>query len=189
MKNYMLPVLLLCTCNLFSQNKIGIATYTVPEGWKTTQEASVVMLENKQGKGTLCRITIFETEKTAVNTAAIYLQYRTSKNGTKARFNPGQKQVIRTESNGFISFYSGGTSTVNESNVKSHFYSFTNNKETFFVELLTDSNVCTEEFNRFLSSLLIDPASEERSGNIGTNAARRKKAAPSAVPAAPAPMM
>lgn len=190
MKNYILPLLLLfCAGNLFSQNKFGIATYTVPAGWESTQEASAVVMENTKGKGTLCRITIFQTEKTVVNTAAIYLQYRSGKNGTKARFNPNQKQVIRTESNGFISFSSGGTSMINESAVKSHFYSFTNNKETFFVELLTDSNVCTDEFNRFLSSLLIDPASEERSGNIGTNATRRKKAAPAAVPAAPAPMM
>lgn len=184
MKQYFFPVLLLCAGNLFSQSKFGIATYTVPFGWQSTQQASSIVLENKNSKAALCRITIYGTENTAVTTANTYLQYRAGKNGTNARFNPNLKQVVKTETNGNIGFSSGGTGTVNEKEVRIYFYSFTNGKETFFVELLTGSNDCTTAFNQFLTSLLIDPAAEETSGN----AKRKRKAAPAA-PAAPAPMM
>jgi len=185
MKQYFIPVLLLlCAGNLFSQNKLGIATFTVPFGWQSTQQSSSIVLENKNSKGSLCRITIFGTENTAVTSANTYLQYRAGKNGMNARYTASLKQVVRTETNGNIGFSSGGIGTVNEKEVRIYFYSFTNGKETFFVELLTDSNACTTEFNQFLNSLLIDPAAEEASGN----AKRRKKAAPAA-PAAPAPMM
>lgn len=190
MKQYFLPVLLLlCAGNLFSQNKLGIATYTVPFGWQSTQQASSIVLENKKSKGALCRITIYGTENTAVTTANAYLQYRAGKNGTNARFNASIKQVVKTESNGNTCFSSVGTGTVNEREIRIHFYSFTNGSETFFVELLTGSNECTGEFNQFLTTLLMDPASEP-SGNGGTqNTRKKKKAAPAAAPAAPAPMM
>lgn len=185
MKQYFLPALLLLFAgNLFSQTKFGIATYTVPSGWQSTQEASSIVLEDKNSKGSLCRITIFSTEKTAVTTASAYLQYRAGKNGMNARFNPSLKQVVKTETNGNIGFSSYATSTMNEKEVSVHFYSFTNGKQTFFIELLTGSNDCTTAFNQFLTSLLIDPATEETSGN----AKRKRKAAPAA-PAAPAPMM
>lgn len=185
MKHYFLPVLLLLFAgNLFSQNKLGIATYTMPFGWQSSQQTSSIVLENKNSKGTLCRITIYETENTAVTSANTYLQYRAGKNGTNARFNASIKQVVKTETNGNIGFSSYATSTMNEKEVSVHFYSFTNGKQTFFIELLTGSNDCTTAFNQFLTSLLIDPATEETSGN----AKRKKKAAPAA-PAAPAPMM
>ena len=185
MKQYFLPVLLLlCAGNLFSQTKFGIATYTVPFGWQSTPQASSMVLENKNSKDALCRITIYGTENTAVTTANTYLQYRTGKNGMNARFNPSLKQVVKTETNGNIGFSSGGTSTVNEKGIRIYFYSFTNGSETFFVELLTGSNDCTTAFNQFLASLLIDPATEETSGN-----AKRIRMAAPAAPAAPAPMM
>lgn len=191
MKQYFLPVLLLlCAGNLFSQSKFGIATYTMPSGWQSTQQAFSIVLENKNIKAALCRITIYGTENTAVTTTNTYLQYRAGKNGTNARFNPNLKQVVKTETNGNIGFSSGGTGTVNEKEVRIYFYSFTNGKETFFVELLTDSNECTEAFNKFLTTLLIDPVTEEASESNGTRskAKRARKAAPAA-PAAPAPMM
>jgi len=122
MKHYFLPVLLLLYAgNLFSQTKFGIATYTVPSGWQSTQQTSSIVLENKNSKETLCRITIYGVEKTAVTTANTYLQYRAGKNGTNARFSPNLKQVVKTETNGNIGFSSGGTSTVNEKEVRKPF--------------------------------------------------------------------
>lgn len=191
MKKILLPVLLLfCAGQLLAQNKLGIATYTVPAGWQSTTGTSSVVLENSTKKGGLCKITIYNTEKGAVNTAASYLQQRKSKNTTNARYNQNTKQLGRTETNGNIGFSSYGSSTVNEKEVRVYFYSFTNGKETFFVELLTDSNECTEEFNKFLTTLLIDPATDEASESNGSKskAKRARKAAPAA-PAAPAPMM
>lgn len=138
-----------CSANVICRQpvfatKFGIATYTVPSGWQSNR--SLQLLENKNSKEALCRITIYGAEKTAVTTANTNLQYRAGKNGTNARFSPNLKQVVKTETNGNIGFSSGGTSTVNEKEVRIYFYSFTNGKETFFVELLTDSNECTTAF-------------------------------------------
>ncbi len=191
MKKYIFfALLLVATGHLFAQTKSGIATYTVPAGWQSTAGTSSVVLENSTKRGGLCKITIYNTEKGAVNTAASYLQQRKSKNTTNARYNQNAKQVTRTETNGNIGFSSYGSSTVNEKEVRVYFYSFTNGKETFFVELLTDSNECIEEFNKFLTTLLIDPVTDEASESNGSKskAKRARKAAPAA-PAAPAPMM
>lgn len=186
MKKHFLPVLLLlCAGQLFAQNKLGIATYMVPAGWQNTAGASSVVLENITTKGGLCKITIYNTEKGAVNTAAIYLQQRKSKNATNAQYNTKEKQVVKTETNGNTGFSSYGSSTANEKEARVYFYSFTNGLESFFIELVTDNNDCITAFNQFLRSLLIDPAPEATSGH----AKRKKKAAPASVPAAPAPMM
>lgn len=184
MKKFLLPVLLLfCAGQLLAQNKLGIATYTVPAGWQSTPGTSSVVLENNTKRGGLCKITIYNTEKGAVNTAASYLQQRKAKNTTNARYNQNTKQLGRTETNGNIGFSSYGSSTVNEKEVRVYFYSFTNGQESFFVELVTDNNECITAFNQFLATLLVDPVAEASSGH-----AKRKKAAPAA-PAAPAPMM
>lgn len=186
MKKFFLPVLLLfCAGQLLAQNKLGIATYTVPAGWQSTTGTSSVVLENTTKKGGLCKISIYNTEKGAVNTAASYLQQRKSKNTTNARYNQNARQLVKTETNGNIGFSSYGNSTVNGKEVRVYFYSFTNGQETFFVELVTDNNDCITAFNQFLATLLVDPVAEVTSGH----AKRSKKAAPAAAPAAPAPMM
>jgi hypothetical protein len=185
MKKYFLFVLTLCASQLFSQTKFGISTYTVPSGWRSSSQGSSVVLESSRTKSEVCRITIFATEKAAVNTAGDYIQHRSGKNGTSARFDPNQKKVVRTEANGMIGFSSGGAGIVNEKEVRVYFYSFTNGSETFFIELIASSNDCIQEFNKFLNTLLVDPVGQSPSGNN----LRRKKAAPAAVPAAPAPMM
>ena len=185
MKKHLLPVLLLlCAGQLFAQTKLGIATYTVPAGWQSTSGRSSVVLENKMKKGGLCRVTIYNTEKGAVNTTAGYLEQRKNKNAGNTRYSQSEKQVVKTETNGNIGFSSYGTGTVNEKEVRVYFYSFTNGQETFFVELVTDNNDCVNAFNQFLTSLLIDPVST----GAQTNARAKRKAA-GAAPAAPAPIM
>jgi hypothetical protein len=192
MKKYLLPVLMLfCAGQLLAQNKLGIATYTVPAGWQSTTGTSSVVLENTTKKGGLCKITIYNTEKGAVNTAAAYLQQRKTKNAANARYTQNAKQLVKTETNGNIGFSSYGGSTVNEKELRVYFYSFTNGQESFFVELVTDNNDCITAFNQFLATLLVDPATDETSESNGSKskAKRGRKAAPAAVPAAPAPMM
>ncbi len=197
MKSYLLFLLtLLFTGSVFAQQSFGIASFTIPAGWEMSNQTTSVLLENKQPKTGTCRIRIFKTEQAAVNSEKSYLLFRTSKSLETIDYKSSAGAVTRTEANGYISFMSAGEGNTNNTAVRSYFYSFTNNHSTFFVQLITDNNTCIGEFNRFLSSLKIEAAeaADERSlpGQKGTTTkskAKRKKSAPSAAPAAPAPMM
>lgn len=65
-----------------------------------------------------------------------------------------------------------------------YFYAHTNGKQTFFVQLDSDSEACMNEFHNFWNSLLVDTG-EEEDGKL----TRAKRRAVPATPAAPAPMM
>ncbi len=172
---------------LSAQQKLGVATYSIPNGWQVSEKsASLVVIENKTKNG-ICKISIFSTEKpSAVSVITDYTRYRNKMNTTNVSYGTAKGSIAKNEANGIISFSSYGTGTINGASFRNYFYSFSNGKESYFVQLSSSDNACIVAFNTFLDGLLIDPAEEINTG--GTNA-RRKKAAPAAVPAAPAPMM
>ncbi|MBK6936236.1 MAG: hypothetical protein IPH18_04620 [Chitinophagaceae bacterium] len=185
MKHYfLLSLTLLCAVIIKAQTTFGIATFTVPERWQMTEQTSAVVLEKKSSDGQVCRITILATEKTAVNTADLYLQSRTSRNSDGIKYSTGVKSVARSEADGLISFSSSGTGLVNDVKVSSYFYSITNNQQSFFVQLLSSNNDCVGEFNQFLTTLLAEEATTITKAKASKRG-RPKKAAP----CAPAPMM
>lgn len=177
---------LVSICTVSAQQKFGIATYTVPAGWELTEQSSIVTIENKTKNG-ICKISIFSTEKPgAVSLVLDYTRFRNKLSVANVSYGTARGSISKNEANGMISFSSYGNGTVNGVSFRNYFYSFTNGKETYFVQLSASDNACVTAFNTFLDNLMIDPAEENNTS--GTNA-RRKKAAPAAVPAAPAPMM
>lgn len=177
---------LVCIGTLSAQQKIGIATYIVPAGWELTEQSSSVTIENKTKNG-ICKISIFSTEKPGVvSLITDYTRYRSKMGTANVSYGSSKGSVTKNEANGIVSFFSHGTGNLNGIAFRNYFYSFSNGKETYFVQLSASDNSCVTAFNAFLNDLMIDPAEENNSG--GTNAGR-KKAAPAAVPAAPAPMM
>jgi hypothetical protein len=188
MKKMVLAVsFLVCIGSLSAQQKMGIATYSVPAGWQVSEQSSSgVTIENKTKNG-ICKISIFSTEKPgAVSAITDYTRYRNKMSAANVSYSTARGSITKNETNGIVSFLSYGTGTINGVSFRNYFYSFSNGKETYFVQLSASDNACVVTFNTFLNDLLIDPAEENNTG--GTNA-RRKKAAPAAVPAAPAPMM
>lgn len=184
-KTIVLALVLLCTGSLTAQTKLGIATYTAPAGWQVTQQLNAVVLENKQAKGKLCRITISATEKAVVNNAAAHIQQRQSKSPAGVSYNKNEKAVVQKDAGGLTCFYSASNSG-NETGAKNFFYSFTNGQSSFFVQLYTNDAACITAFTSFIATLLVDMEDEAGSG---TSKARRARKAAPAAPAAPAPMM
>lgn len=178
-------LLLLLTGSISAQTKFGIATYTTPAGWQLNQQAATVILNKSQAKGKSCHITIFATEKTAVNSEALFLKQLAVKAGNGSKYDKNLKAVKRSELNGNICYGAKGTAESEGKQVTAYFYSLTNNKQTFFVQLLSDDDACINDFKSFWASLMVDTGQEEAAPS---NARAKRKAAPAA-PAAPAPMM
>jgi hypothetical protein len=184
---YLAVSLLVCIATVSAQQKLGIATYTVPAGWQVSeQKSSSVMLESKTKNG-VCKITIFITERASVSSTTDYTRFRDRMGAANITYNSTKGSITKNEANGIVSFSSYGFGSMNGVSFRNHFYSFSNGIESCFVQLSASDNTCILTFNTFLTSLLIDPAEDNNAG--GTNTRRRKKAAPAAVPAAPAPMM
>lgn len=174
-----------------AQNKFGIATYTVPAGWQLTEQRSSVIIERKTDNG-VCIIKMFATDMPyAVLSTADYTRYRSKTGLEQVTYNDTKGSITKSEANGMTSFSSYGSGTVKGVPIRNSFYSFTNGSQTFFVQLTATDNDCIMAFNTFLDNLLIDPVEEKSSGttNAKKTTTRGRKAAPAAVPAAPAPMM
>lgn len=178
-------LLLLSAGSITAQTKFGIATYTSPEGWQITQQHGAVVLENKQVKNKVCRITISATEKAVVNNVTVYMKYRQSKSPEGISYNKTAKSVVQKEAGSLNCFFSG-SSVANEAGVKNFFYSFTNGQSSFFVQLYTNDAGCITAFTSFMTTLLVD--TDDDAGSGASKAKAKRKAAPAA-PAAPAPMM
>lgn len=179
--------LLVSVGTLSAQEKFGIATYSVPAGWQLGEKTSTGITMENTVKNGICKINILSTVNTAVSTASDFSRYRDKIGMSNIAYNNTRGSISKTELNGMVSFTSYGTGTVNGVSFRNYFYSFSNGKQTYFVQLSASSNACVETFNTFLTSLLIDPAEEVGTPGIHTKA--KKKAAPAAAPAAPAPMM
>ncbi len=187
MKQTIITVLLfLFAGSISAQTKFGIATFTTPAGWQANQQQHTMVLDKGQTKGQSCSITIFSTEQAAVNGEAIFLKYLAAKTGAAMRFDKNLKAVKRSEQNGNICYGTKGTAQNADKQATAYFYAVTNGKQTFFIQLISDGDACTNDFKNFWAGLLVDPAAQEEAA---TSNAKRKKAAPAAVPAAPAPMM
>lgn len=178
-------VLFLCTCGISAQTKFGIVTYTAPANWQTTQKNNAVILDNNLAKGPGCRISIFATEPTIVNSEALFIKFVAAKAGTAMRYEKNMKVIKRSEQNGTICYGTKGAIQSGDKQATACFYTVTNGKQTFLVQLIYDSDACITDFKSFWAGLLVDTGAQEEAA---TSNARRKKAAPSA-PAAPAPMM
>ncbi|OSZ76820.1 hypothetical protein CAP36_10310 [Chitinophagaceae bacterium IBVUCB2] len=174
--------MLLSLFQIKAQEIFGKATFTVPTGWQITRTTETVTLEKAAKKGVVCKIIISKTEKGGVATAAEYLQFRTLYGGAGISYQNQRGAVTKYEGDGLICFFSKGTSTQQMAPVQSYFYSLSNGKQTLYYQLLTNNNTCISEFNQFMETLQMDL------DEVGQTNAKRK-AAPAAVPAAPAPMM
>lgn len=179
--------LLISIGTMSAQEKLGIATYSVPAGWQLSEQTSTgVTIENKIKNG-ICKITILSTVNAAVSTASDFTRYRDKMGMSNIAYNSTRGSISKTELNGMVSFTCYGTGTTNGVSFRNYFYSFSNGNQTYFVQLSASSNACVETFNTFLTTLLIDPV--EEAGTPGIKAKAKKRAAPAAAPAAPAPMM
>lgn len=175
-------LLMLAAVAVSGQTTYGIAGFTLPRGWTITEQPGAMLLEDVSGRGPFCRIMITSTLRTGPITAESYLQYRSSKSVPGFKFPDGIKAVTTTAVDGFVSFRSAGSGLVDDANVYSYFYSFSNGQQTFFVQLLTTGNDCITIFNQFLTTLQMEEAS------TGAKASKRGRPKKSAF-AAPAPQM
>lgn len=193
MKKTMLSILAVLFFSLaYAQTKSGIATFTVPDGWRSSQQGAATVLEYNARKADTCRISILKTEQIAITSKEAFIKVRASRSGAGIVYSKDQSSVTMTESNGIVSFSSRSNADPARPDQRYYLYSFSNKQATFFVQLYCNNvNTCKESMNAFLASLLVDSiATDEAAVNAkpdGTKA-KRKKAA-SAAPAAPAPMM
>jgi hypothetical protein len=192
MKKIVLVVSLLVSIGIVSaQEKLGIATYSIPAGWQLGEQSSTgVVIENKIKNG-ICQITVFTTVNTAVSTASDFTSYRDRMGMPNIMYSTTKGAITKNQVNEMLSYSCNGTGTINGVSFRNYFYSFSNGKQTYFVQLSASNNACVDTFNKFLASLLIDPVEEVVKTGVlkKANGKGTKKAAPSAAPAAPAPMM
>lgn len=187
MKRIVLVVSLLVSIGIVSaQDKLGIATYSIPAGWQLGEQSSNgVVIENKIKNG-ICQITIFATVNTAVSTTSDFTRYRDRMGMPNIVYANTKGAITKNQVNEMLSYSCNGSGTINGVAFRNYFYSFSNGRQSYFVQLSASNNACVETFNTFLTSLLIDRAEEPATPGVHTKRAR--KAAPAA-PAAPAPMM
>jgi hypothetical protein len=179
--------LLISVFTLSAQEKLGIATYSIPAGWQLGEQSSTgVVIENKVKNG-ICQITVFATVNTAVSTTSDFTRYRDGIGMSNIVYANTKGAITKNQVNEMLSYSCNGTGTINGVTFRNYFYSFSNGKQSYFVQLSASNNACVETFNTFLTSLLIDPVEEVGTPGIHTKA-RKRRAAPAA-PAAPAPMM
>lgn len=178
-------LLIISTAAATAQTKFGIVTYTAPAGWQATQQHNAVVLQSKQAKGNVCRITISATEKAVVSNTTAYILQRQNKSPEGLSYNKNTKSVVQKDAGGLTCFYSA-SNAINEGGAKNFFYSFTNGQSSFFVQLYTNDAACITAFTAFLTNMFID--TDDETGGSTSKAKRARKAAPAA-PAAPAPMM
>ena len=194
MKKTMLSIMAVLGCSLaFAQTKSGIATFTTPEGWSSSQKGMTTVLEYAAKKGDTCQITIMKTEAIAIIEKGLFLKARATRSKEGIVYSKDLSSVTMTEANDIISFNSRSIANPARPNQRYYLYSFSNKQSTFFIQLYCNNiNTCKESMNAFLASLLVDSVPlEEPAANAkqnATKAKRSRKAAPAA-PAAPAPMM
>lgn len=183
-KQILLGLLLMFNLQIFAQEQLGPASFTVPDGWEITKTESTVTLKKAVKKGLECTITISLAQKGAVTTVPSFLAYRKQYSYPAVNYLTGKGSVAKYEANGLSSFFSKGTVNVGMIKAQNYFYSLSNGSQTLHYQLLTSDNSCVEEFNQFMSTLTM----ETKDSNNAPANARARKAAPAA-PAAPAPMM
>lgn len=141
----------------WSQTNFGIAYYQVPAGFQVIQQSPATILEQQRKDGKTCRIIISATEEMVVNKEELYLRLRNQKsNGGFSYADAGS--VDRKENEYSIAFISHSKETVKNKTRKSSFYSFTNNKETFFVQFISEDESCEPAFTYFIKTLEIEEA-------------------------------
>lgn len=174
----------------FAQTKSGIATYTVPSGWNSSIQGSYVLLENATKRGDTCQIRLLNTEAVAITTKESFARTRTTKSGKGIAFSKDPSSINLSEINGIVCLSSQSIANPAKPDQRYYIYSFSNKQESYFVLLYTNNiNSCKDAMNNFLKSLLTDELASEEPITKGSNVKRRRKAAPAAAPAAPAPMM
>jgi len=194
MKKTMLSIMAVLGCSLaFTQTKSGIATFTTPAGWNSSQIGTTTVLEYTAKKGDTCQITIMKTEPIAIIEKGLFLKARATRSKEGIVYSKNLTSVTMTEANGIISFNSRSIVNPARPDQRYYLYSFSNKQSTFFIQLYCNNiNTCKKSMNAFLASLLVDSVNlEEPAANAkqnATKAKRSRKAAPAA-PAAPAPMM
>jgi len=160
MKFYALFIFLLAgAAKLDAQNIFGIAYYNTPKGWKAVQESPNIVLEEQRVDGKSCRIIISATEDVAINLEDAYLTYRQQKSNDNSS-SKNYSKVVRKENPYIIAFYSQSLETKGTKQ-KNSFYSFTNGKESFYVQYISDDINCDAVFRTFLNTLEIAEATVE----------------------------
>ncbi len=143
---------------LNAQTNFGIAYYQVPAGWQVVQQSPNIILEEQRKDGKTCRIIISATEEVVVNKENVFLSHRQQKsNGGFSYSNAGT--FVRNENDYGISFASHTTELIKNKTLKSSFYSFTNNVQSFFVQLLSEDDACDTVLSHFLKALEMEEAS------------------------------
>lgn len=181
---------------VYSQTKSGIATFTIPTGWKSSQKGTATVLDYSSRKGDTCQITIMGTEPIAITDKGMFMNASITRSKEGISYSKDLSSVTMTEANGIVSFNSRSTTDPARPDQRYYLYSFSNKQSTFFIQLYCNNiNSCKKNMNAFLASLLVDsvstdePAVKAKAKQETTPVKRTKKAAPAAVPAAPAPMM
>lgn len=197
MKKTLLSIFAVLSFSLaFTQTKSGIATFTTPAGWNSSQQGPTIVLEFAARKGDTCQITILKTESIAIVDKETFMKARLSRSKQGITYSKDAAAVIMTETNGIVSFSSRSIADPARPDQRYYLYSFSNKQATFFVQLYCNNiNTCKESMNTFLASLLVDSVTTDESAvntnkakQDATKAKRSRKAAPAA-PAAPAPIM
>lgn len=179
---------ILCCSFAFAQIKSGIATFTVPAGWKSSQQGGSTVMEYSVRKGDTCRIQLLKTEDIAISSKEAYLKARKTRSGEGFSFSNDVSTITRSDKNGIVCHSSQSTADPAKPDQRYYVYAFSNKAKSFFVLLYCNNiNSCKDAMNHFLSSILVDTITEDTPAVPGTKT-KRKKAAPGA-PAAPAPVM
>ena len=162
MKAFILTIgLLMGICKLNAQINYGIAYYQVPAGWKVVQQLPDVIMEEQRSDGKTCRIILSATEPVVIDNPEIYVTNRQQKStGSFSYTNPGK--VVRKENPYCIAYISYTTEQNKNKNMKSSFFSFTNKKESFFVQFLAEDASSEAAFNNFIKTLEVEDATIEK---------------------------
>ncbi|MFY7840250.1 MAG: hypothetical protein ACOVP7_08230 [Lacibacter sp.] len=177
--------MLACTCVTaisFAQTSFGIASFTVPLRWQSSEQNGSMILENPKATTGRCRIVITPAQNGIVNSADAHIQTRSKLSEGTYRYSTSLKAIVKTDVNGILIFGSAArAATKGESADVSYFYTYTNGQQSFTIQIISSSAECLATATAFLNSVqVLEPLTNVK--------AKRRKASPAA-PAAPAPVM
>ncbi len=184
MKQLVFSIAFFCNAVIgFAQTNFGIASFTVPKGWQTSDQDGSMVLENIKGREGRCRIFITPTQNNIINSTDLHMQTRTNLSSGMYRYSTSFRSITKTDVNDILIFGSAARSgTKGESADVSYFYTYTNGQQSFTIQIISSSAECLTTATAFLNSVyVLEPLTNAK-------AKRSRKAAPAA-PAAPAPMM
>lgn len=148
-------LILLSSGSLFAQGKFGILTFQLPESWETMPESDNLVLFNPSNSG--CRIALFPTSPTPIDTEAKFMELRSQKINELGFQNFPSDPIEKTEEGGWLIMKS--KTEINSPEYQwAYMFTFSSQTETTGVFYETNSSQCFEEIAQVLTQIGIEPS-------------------------------